>query len=84
MIMINRNIFQKLYNKKIILNKCMLNDKDIHEFEKESNSQVFYSIPPLNDRLSNSEELLPMLDKMNLINVKKENNDNKSKKLFKF
>lgn len=84
MIMINRNIFQKLYNKKIILNKCMLNDKDINDFQKESNSEVFYCIPPLNDRLNNSEILLPMLDKMNLISVKNEKNDNKSRKLFKF
>lgn len=84
MILINRNIFQKLYNKKIVLNKCMLNDKDINDFEKESNSEIFYSIPPLNDRLNNSEVLLPMLDKMNLISVKNKNNDNKSRKLFKF
>ena len=84
MIMINRNIFQKLYNKKIILNKCMLNEKDVNDFQKESNSEVFYCIPPLNDRLNNSEILLPMLDKMNLISVKNEKNDNKSRKLFKF
>lgn len=84
MIMINRNIFQKLCNKKIVLNKSMLNDKDIRDFERESSSEVFYSIPPLNDRLNNSEVLLPMLDKMNLISVKSEKDDNKSRKLFKF
>ena len=60
------------------------NEKDINDLEKESNSEIFYSIPPLNDRLNNSEVLLPLLEKMNLITVKNENNDNKSKKLFKF
>lgn len=86
MIMINRNIFRKLYNKKIVLNKSMLNSKDINDFEKESNSVVFFNISPLNDRLNNSEELLPLLEKMNFIGQKKEENKevSKVKKIFKF
>lgn len=84
MIMINRNIFLKLSNKKIILNKSMLSESDVKAFEKESNSTIFYNIPPLNDRVENSRILYPLLNKMNLINVKEHNKDEKVMRLFKF
>ena len=84
MIMINRNIFLKLSNKKIVLNKSMLTDSDVHAFEKESNSTIFYNIPPLNDRVENSRILYPLLSKMNLINVKDRSKDEKVMRLFKF
>lgn len=50
----NRKIFEKLVGKKIVLNKCLLSNKDITEFEYEANTKVYYSIPPLDDRKSNA------------------------------
>ena len=47
-------IFEKLANKKIILNKSTLNNRDVSEFENEANTHVFFNIPPLDDRKKNS------------------------------
>ncbi len=49
----NNQIFSELQNKKIVLNKSVLNDKDIADFEKESGSKVFFNIPYLDDKLDN-------------------------------
>ncbi len=57
MMLINKDIFDKLSGKKIVLNKSLLTAKDINDFEFESNSKVTFNIPPLNDRADNSEIL---------------------------
>lgn len=49
----DNEIFEKLRNKKIVLNRSVLNDKDVEEFEKESGSKVFYNMPYLDDKLDN-------------------------------
>ena len=53
MIRQNNRIFEELRNKKIVLNRSLLNDKDISDFEKESGSKVFFNIPCLDDKLDN-------------------------------
>ncbi|MDD6878624.1 MAG: hypothetical protein PUD59_00115 [bacterium] len=50
----DRNTFQKLQGKKIVLNKCLLSNADIKEFEIESASKIFYVIPPVDDRVKQS------------------------------
>ena len=45
-------------NKKIVLNKSVLTNKDINDFENESNSKVFFNIPYLDDK----KEHEPILD----------------------
>ncbi len=50
----NQNVFEKLKGKKVVLNKSMLSNKDVTEFEYEANSKMFYNIPSLNDREKNS------------------------------
>lgn len=67
MVMLDRRVFDKLIGKKIILNKSLLEKKDIASFEFETNSKVYYSIPPLNEKESNSEQILPLLEKLNLL-----------------
>ncbi|NLD20710.1 MAG: hypothetical protein GX663_10825, partial [Clostridiales bacterium] len=52
MIRKDRNIFDKLTGKKIILNKSLLDNNDIMDFEYESKSKVYYNIPPLDDKKS--------------------------------
>lgn len=49
----NRGIFKELNGKKIILNKSLLDSKDVLDFEGEANANVFYNVPPLNDRINN-------------------------------
>ena len=49
----NSHIFEELKNKKIVLNRSVLNEKDISDFEKESGSKVFFNIPNLDDKLDN-------------------------------
>ena len=67
MIMVDRRVFDKLSGKKIILNKSLLDKKDITSFEVESRSSVYYSIPPLDEKQQNANHLLPLLQKMNLL-----------------
>lgn len=44
-------IFTKLNEKKIVLNRSVLDTKDVQEFEKESGSKVFFNMPCLDDKL---------------------------------
>lgn len=66
MITSNKDIFSKLIDKKIVLNKSMLLPEDIKEFELESNSQILYNIPPINDRQDNSTIINELIDKLNI------------------
>ncbi len=47
------DIFEKLRNDKIVLNRSVLSDKDVEDFEKESGSKVFFNLPYLDDKLDN-------------------------------
>ena len=50
----NRTIFAKLRQKKIILNKSLLSNKDVMDFEYEAKAKVFYNISPLNKKKKNT------------------------------
>lgn len=49
----NRNTFNALRGKRIVLNKSLLTNKDIVDFEYEAKAKVFYNIPPLDERKRN-------------------------------
>ena len=66
MIKINKNIFDKLSNEKVILNKSLLSEKDVSDFEFESHSKVLANVPPLNDRVDNSEIILDLIEKLGI------------------
>ena len=66
MMLINKNIFEKLYDRKIVLNKSLLTPKDVTDFEYESHSKILYNMPPLNDRESNREELQSLAERLEL------------------
>lgn len=59
----DRNVFSKLKNKKVIINRSVLSKEDVKEFSKEAGIKIYYVIPPLNDRepSENINELLKML-----------------------
>ena len=58
----NKNVFDDLYGKKIVLNKSLLKDKDIKDFEFESHSSIAVNIPPLDDRNTNEDELKKLIE----------------------
>ena len=53
----NKNILLELKDKKVLLNKCLLNTNDIAEFEYETKLKVIYSIPPCDDRKNHITEI---------------------------
>lgn len=84
MIMLDKRVFDKVKNKKIVLNKSLLDTKDILDFEFESNSKVYYALPPMDDKKDNSNVLLPFLDRLGFVKRVEKHNDNKIFGLFKF
>lgn len=48
-------IFEKLSDKKIVLNRSVLSEKDVMDFEKESGSKVFFNMPCLDDKLDDQK-----------------------------
>jgi hypothetical protein len=87
MIRRNRNIFEKLKGKKIVLNKSLLDSKDVLDFEYEAKTQVYYNIPPLDDKKDRHNILDVFLTKLGFIKQNSEENTEKSNKilgLFKF
>ena len=57
MMLVNKEIFDKLIGHKVVLNKSLLSAQDITDFEFESHTTVTFNIPPLNDRVDNKEIL---------------------------
>ena len=53
----DRKIFDKLRSKKIVLNKSVLDNKDVKDFEYESGSKVFFNIPCLDEKLNNNKKI---------------------------
>ena len=70
----NRNVFEKLTDNKILLNKSLLSNKEVTELEYEANAKMFYNIPPLDERKRNAvlQELLFRLGLVDNTGAKKE------------
>lgn len=77
----NRTILTKLKNKKIILNKSLLNSKDISDFEYESGLKVFYNMPPLNERKRN-EIMSDFIARIGLIERNNPSTDESGNRIF--
>ena len=60
----NSNILEQLKNKKIILNKSYLTNKDVSEFEIESGVHVFYNLANLDERVPNNFQINELLTKL--------------------
>ena len=79
--MINPKIINDIKGKKVVLNKSLLSESEIADFEVETRIKVYYNIPPLNDKKDNSDVLLPLLVKLGYI---KEEESVKKKSIFDF
>ena len=78
LVLINPKVFKELEGKKVILNKSLLNNNDIANFEVEADLKVFYNMPPLNDKEDVSDKILPLLEKLGYVKeVVKEESSNK-------
>ena len=81
LMLINPKIFKEFSDKNVVLNKCLFSEKDIANFEAETNLNVYYTISPLNDREDCSKVLLPLLEKLGYVKViTEEVEDNSGKK----
>ncbi len=85
MIRRDRTVFEKLKGKKIVLNKSLLDNKDVLDFEYEAKTEVFYNIPPLDDKKEKHKVLDDFLNKLGFLKQQKEiKEENKILGLFKF
>lgn len=78
--LINPKIFNELKGKNIVLNKSLLKDSDIANFEVESNLKVLYNMPPLNDKEDTSKYILPLLEKIGYVKELEQNEEDYPKK----
>lgn len=63
----NPNALAKYKGKKIVLNKSLLSKSDIADFEYETRTKIFYSLPPLYDQENTNSELDQLLVKLGFV-----------------
>lgn len=68
--------------KKVILNQSLLNEKDVHDFEYESKLNIFYSLPDLDERKNDIDEIDSLLQKLGFIHQEISSQENRKKGLF--
>jgi hypothetical protein len=78
----NNRIFEELKDKKIILNRSILNENDIKDFERESGSKVFYNLPSLDDKVDNNETVTDFLISLGFSRFTDNNGKNKLFNIF--
>ena len=66
LVMLDNHCFEKVANEKVVLNRSLLNQHDILQLENEANISFYSMLPPLDDRIDNSNVLFPFLEKLNL------------------
>lgn len=71
----DNRIFEKLRGKKIVLNRSVLNNNDVMDFEKESGSKIFYNMPNVDDKLDDNKDINAFLKELGFTRV----SDNESK-----
>ena len=65
-VMLDNQCFSKISNYKVILNRSLLDEKDVKQLQFESELKFFAVLPPLNDRLDNANSLFPLLANLGL------------------
>lgn len=62
----DRQALDKLKDKKVVLNKSLLDMNDVKEFEYEAKIKVFYNIPPLDERKDSQMVLDSFLERLGI------------------
>lgn len=70
LMLINSMILKEIQNKNIVLNQSLLSPSDVKDFEYESKLNIFYNLPPLDERKDYIEELVEFLNKLGFNEVK--------------
>ncbi len=78
----DKRTFEKLKDKKIVLNRSVLSEKDIKDFEYESRSKVFFNIPNLDDKVDQHKIIYDFLIKLGFVRFEETSEETKSSKLF--
>ena len=68
MIRTDNRIFEGLADKTLVLNKSLMENKDIYDFQQDSGAKVFYNMPPLDERKKNIE-IISFAKKLGLIGI---------------
>jgi len=64
----DRRAFEKLAGKKVVIAQSILSENDIKIFEREAGIKSFFTLPPLDERVNNSQVLQALLSKLGIIN----------------
>ena len=79
---IKRNAFKELSGRKVILNKSLLNSKDVLELQYEAKAKFFFNMPPLNERDEKIAIMDTFLAKLGFLKQQGEEEKEKRKKIF--
>ena len=82
MIRTDRLVLEKMKSYQVVLNKSLLNDKDVEEFEYESRCKTFANLPYLDDKNEDNKEIKTLLYKMGFDKLIPEGLEKKSVKWF--
>lgn len=77
----NPRAFENLKGEKILLNRSVLNETDVSDFEYESRSKIYFNVPYLDDKLDNNKVLNDLLIKLGF-NKLDDTNSEKGGNLF--
>lgn len=64
----DRNIFEKLRTKNVIINKSMISNDEISDFANETNLKIFTAIRPFNDR-SRGQVLSGLINRLGIVQM---------------
>lgn len=78
----NPRAFENYKDKKIILNQSLLSNRDVLDFEYETNTKTFYNLPPLNDQENNNPALDNLLVSLGFVKQGSSEEVEKKKGLF--
>ncbi len=76
------NAFMNAKDKKIVLNKCMLTNQDVSDFEYESKLKIYGQISPVNDQSDENPDLDVFLSKLGFYKQEPSNASGGKKRLF--
>ena len=76
-------ILTKVKDYKLILNKSVLNQRQVEDFERESHSKIFYNIPYVDDKDTDNKEINNLLIALGFTRFDSDDKKRKGFSLFK-
>lgn len=82
MIRRDRNVLEKIKGKKVVLNKSLLEEADIRQFENEARCSIFHNIQPLDDKKDKHRTLDELLNKLGFDKNRPSSDGGRAARLF--